>query len=373
MTARKPTIADVARSAGVSKGLVSFALNDRPGVSPETRSRILSVAEDLGWQPSLRARALSTRTAYALGLVIAREPDVIGVDPFFSAVIAGIERVLAPEGRVLVLSVVADPSEEIATYRNFARDSRVDGVFLTDLRYDDPRIPLLGELGIPAVTFGRPGCPSPFPAVVLDDTEGIESVVRHLIDLGHRRIAHVGGSAQLLHGARRRDAFLAATRAAGIPDAQVLETDFSAAAGAAAARVLLSQPEPPTAILFANDPMAIAGLSVAHERGVRVPEDLSISGFDGSDMSRYVYPTLTTVSSDAVAWGSAAAQTLLESIASGASSDVELPAARIVVRDSTSAARSDVAPRPPHPTGDGPLSPTPDPRTPTTRAAGGHR
>lgn len=336
MNARKPTIADVAQRAGVSKGLVSFALNDRPGVSPETRSRILSTAEDLGWRPSLRARSLSTRTSYALGLVIARDPDVIGVDPFFSAVIAGIERVLAPQGRVLVLSVVPEPQAELATYRSFARDSRVDGVFLTDLRHDDERVRLLVELEIPAVTFGRPEGASPFPAVVLDDTAGIESVVTHLVQLGHTRVAHVGGSALMLHGARRRESFLDAMRRADIGNAQVIETDFSAAAGAAATRDLLSQPLPPTAILFANDPMAIAGLSVAHERGIRVPDELSIAGFDGSDMSRYVYPTLTTVSSDAVAWGSAAARTLLELIADGSAEDVELPPAEIVPRQSTS-------------------------------------
>ena len=336
MSVRKPTIADVALRAGVSKGLVSFALNDRPGVSPETRTRILTAAEDMGWRPNLRARSLSTRTAYALGLVVAREPDVIGADPFFPAVIAGIERVLAAEGRALVLSVVTDPDAELATYRSFAADGRVDGVFLTDLRHGDARIELLRDLRLPAVTLGRPEWDSPFPAIVLDDTAGIEAMVAHLVALGHTRIAHVAGSSVLLHGTRRRDSFVAAVHRAGLAGGQVVETDFSTAAGASATRMLLSQPVPPTAILYANDPMAIAGLSVAHGLGVRVPHELSITGFDGSDMSRYVYPPLTTISSDAVEWGSAASRTLLDLIQNGDAQDVELPAAEIVLRQSSS-------------------------------------
>ena len=336
MHTRKPTIADVALRAGVSKGLVSFALNDRPGVAPETRTRILTTAEDMGWRPNLRARSLSTRTSYALGLVIAREPDVIGADPFFPAVIAGIERVLAAEGRALVLSVVTEAEAELATYRSFAADGRVDGVFLTDLRHGDARIGLLRELRMPAVTFGRPECESPFPAIALDDTAGVEAMVAYLVGLGHTRIAHVAGSSVMLHGTRRRDSFVHAMRRAGLPSDPVVETDFSTAAGASATRALLAQPVRPTAILYANDPMAIAGLSVAHELGIRVPGELSISGFDGSDMSRYVYPPLTTVSSDAVAWGSAAARTLLDLIRDGEAPDVELPAAEIVIRQSTS-------------------------------------
>ncbi|WEO79000.1 LacI family DNA-binding transcriptional regulator [Cryobacterium sp. SO2] len=332
----KVTIADVAKAAGVSKGLVSFALNDRPGVSAETRTRILQIAQTLGWTPSLRARSLSSKRSFALGLVIARDPEVLGSDPFFTSFIAGVETILAPEGLALVLSVVPDEPTELHTYRTLVTDGRVDGVFLSDLRRDDARIPCLAELGLPTVTLGRPDQPSPFPSVSIDDTHGITESVRHLVGLGHRRIAHVAGSAAMLHGSRRRDAFTLAMRSAGLGDGQVVETDFSIADGADATRRLLRQSEPPTAIVFASDPMAIAGIGVAQELGVRVPEDVSITGFDDIEFARYVYPALTTVGATPMVWGRAAATTLLGLIRTGSADDVELPAARLIVRGSAS-------------------------------------
>lgn len=335
--APKVTIADVAREAGVSKGLVSFALNDRPGVSAETRARILQVAGTLGWTPSLRARSLSSKRSFALGLVIARDPEVLGSDPFFTSFIAGVETILAPEGLALVLSVVPDEPTELQTYRTLVTDGRVDGVFLSDLRRDDNRIPCLAELGLPAVTLGRPDQPSPFPSVSIDDTSGVAASVRHLVELGHRRIAHVAGSPAMLHGGRRRDAFSAAMRAAGLGNGQVVETDFSIAAGADATRALLGQPDRPTAIVFASDPMAIAGIGVAQELGVSVPDQLSITGFDDIEFARYVYPALTTVGATPMVWGRTAATTLLGLIRTGSAADVELPAARLIIRGSASA------------------------------------
>ncbi|PXA67411.1 LacI family DNA-binding transcriptional regulator [Cryobacterium arcticum] len=338
--APRVTIADVAREAGVSKGLVSFALNDRPGVSAETRARILQVAGTLGWTPSLRARSLSSKRSFALGLVIARDPEVLGSDPFFTSFIAGVETILAPEGLALVLSVVPDEPTELQTYRTLVTDGRVDGVFLSDLRRDDARIPCLAELGLPAVTLGRPDQPSPFPSVSIDDTDGVAESVRHLVELGHRRIAHVAGSPAMLHGGRRRDAFSAAMSAAGLGNGQIVETDFSIAAGADATRVLLSQPERPTAIVFASDPMAIAGIGVAQELGVSVPDQLSITGFDDIEFARYVYPALTTVGATPMVWGRTAATTLLGLIRTGSAADVELPAARLIIRGSASSPTS---------------------------------
>ena len=123
----RPTIVDVAERAGVSKGLVSLALNRRPGVAESTRRRILAAADDLGWTPSLPARALSTARAYSLGLVIARDPGVLAADPFFPAFIAGVETALADTPYSLTLSMVASPSRERDVYRRLAGERRVDG------------------------------------------------------------------------------------------------------------------------------------------------------------------------------------------------------------------------------------------------------
>ena len=346
MTQRRPTIADVASRVGVSKSLVSFVFNDRPGVAPQTRERILATAREMGWRPRPSARSLSIKRSFALGLVVRRDPSVIAADSFFPAFISGVESVLADEGQVLVLSMVPDEATEIRAYRTLADDRRVDGVFLTDLRREDSRLALLTELGLPAVTLGRPESESPFPAVTLADQPGVHQTVEHLRALGHRRIAYVAGDVTMLHGLRRRESFVAAMNEAGLSIELIEDTDFSAAQAASATRRLLERSPRPTAIVYASDPMALAGIGAAHAMGLRSPEDVSVAGFDGTDIARYVFPALTTVVSDPVAWGRAAASTLLQLVADGHADDVELSAAQLRIAQST-APPPEAEPHPP--------------------------
>jgi DNA-binding LacI/PurR family transcriptional regulator len=340
MAKRRPTIADVARRAGVSKGAVSFALNGRPGVAEATRLRILEAADALGWRPSQRARSLSISRAFALGLVIARDPALLGSDPFFPAFIAGVETVLADHGQALVLQVVGagDPEEE--GYRRLAQDARVDGVFLIDLRRGDPRIALVEDLGLPAVALNRPDTPSAFPAVCLDDRPGVTTVVDHLVGLGHTRIAHVAGPDDFLHGHGRRQAFVDALGAHGLAPGPIEAGDFTAAGGTAATRRLLEVEHPPTAIVYANDLMAIAGISAAQSLGRAVPDDLSVTGYDDTELSAHIHPSLTTVRTDVFGWGQVAARTLLALVDGEPVGDVELEPAELVVRHSTTQCRS---------------------------------
>ncbi|WP_328334916.1 LacI family transcriptional regulator [Kribbella sp. NBC_00382] len=337
MSKERPTIADVATRAGVSKGAVSFALNGRPGLAQTTVDRILAAADELGWRPSSRARSLSVSKAFALGLVITRDPGVLSSDPFFPSFIGGVESVLAPRGQALVLQVVAPGEGEEAGYRRLAQDGRVDGVFLSDLRHNDPRIDLLTSLGLPAVTLNRPEVPSPFPAVCLDDRPGTIAVVQHLLELGHRRIAHVAGPQDFVHATARTEAFVSALAAAGLQPAAIETSDFTAVGGTESTKRLLALPDRPTAIVYANDRMAIAGMGAAQQAGLRVPEDLSVAGFDDSELAEFVHPGLTTVRADPHAFGEAAARTLNQLIDGdgGAVPDVELPPARLIIRRST--------------------------------------
>lgn len=360
---RRPTIDDVARAARVSKGAVSFALNGRPGVAESTRARILAAADQLGWTPSASARSLSTQRALAVGLVVAREPELLGADPFFPPFIAGIETVLARRGHALVLQVTPNADTELDGYRRLAADRRVDGVFLSDLRVEDPRPRALAELGLPAVTIGRlPD--SRLPSVSIDDRPGIEAAVRHLIELGHRRIAHVGGPSYFVHGATRLAAWRKVMLAAGLADDLAVTADFTASGGAAATAGLLDLAQPPTAIVYANDVMAIAGVSVAASRGVAVPGQLSVTGFDDTELARHLSPALTSVRSDAMGWGAAAAALLLDVIEAAAAPGparperspqrpvvihVELPPAELVLRDSCAPPSADPHSADPHP------------------------
>jgi LacI family transcriptional regulator, repressor for deo operon, udp, cdd, tsx, nupC, and nupG len=331
----RPTITDVARAAGVSKGAVSFAFNGRAGLSPNTRARILATAHDLGWTPSSRARALSVSRALAVGLVIARPPETLRADPFFPSFIAGVESELSGRGYALLLQVVPKHEGEQQSYRRLSDEGRVDGVFVTDLFVDDQRPALLAELGLPAVIVGPALHETYWPAVGVDDGPGVAAAVEHLLALGHTRIAHVAGPPDMVHGRSRRVAWATTIHDANLPEGPCIETDFSAEAGAAATRELLDLAEPPTAIVYASDLMAIAGLAAAAARGVDVPGRLSITGYEDIELAAHLQPALTSVSSDVIGWGRAAARRLLELIDQRPASDSQLPPPRLVVRGSS--------------------------------------
>ncbi len=335
----------------MSKGAVSLALNDRPGVSDATRKRIADAADALGWRPSARAKALSQSRGFAVGLILARPSGQLATDPFFGQLLAGVESELAAAGYVLVFSVVDDAEAEAETYRRLADEGRVDGVLLTDVRIDDPRYALVAELGLEAVVVGRPHPASPLPGIAADERTAIARAVGVLVELGHTSIAHISGPPELVHSAERQSAWSDALLAAGLPAGRVVDGDFTADGGARATRLLLKsrRPPPPTAILYANDLMAMAGLRVARELGVRVPEDLSVVGFDDTPLAELVEPPLTTIRQDPVAAGVAAARVLLGRLRGEPLPIPDLPADVLIVRESIGPApvRSSAAARRP--------------------------
>lgn len=334
----KITIGDVAARAGVSKSAVSFVFNGRPGVGEDAKERILEAARELGWRPDARARALSRSRAQALGLVVRREPELLSTDPFFPQFVAGVESYMSTVGYALVLQVVAGDQAERDAYTRFAHEARVDGVFLTDLRIEDERPAELAALGLPCVLLGAGGGDGTAP-IGLDDAAGIRRAVRHLHALGHQRIAHVAGAERYIHSRVRRDAWADELVQLGLEPGAIVYADFTGAAGARATHELLDHPEPPTAIIYANDIMAIAGISAAIDRGVRVPHDLSIVGFDDIPLAPYVIPPLTTVGQDVFQWGHACAKTLVAIVEGQELGPLALPPVEFIVRGSTGPVR----------------------------------
>jgi DNA-binding LacI/PurR family transcriptional regulator len=336
---RRPTIADIARRAGVSKGAVSYALNDRPGVSPLTRQRILAIAEEIGWRPNSAARALSGAAANAIGLAIRRPARILGMEPFFMELVSGLEAELSAAGSALMLQVAADADTELALYRRWWGERRIDGAIVVDLRADDPRVALLEELAMPAVIVGGPTGVGSLPHVWADEAVTVTETVGYLAALGHRRIGRVAGLPELLHTRHRDKAFLAAGAALGVDTSTMLSTDYTGDEGARATRRMLSSAARPTAILYDNDIMAVAGLSVAHEMGLNVPTDLSIVGWDDSPLCEVVRPPLTALTRDIPAYGARAAALLLQVIAAdGAAGDgpsIEVAHPRLTPRGST--------------------------------------
>lgn len=309
----RPTITEIAERAGVSKSAVSYALNDKPGVSPATRARILGIAEQMAWEPSSTARALAGKRVGAVGLVINRPARILGLEPFYMEFISGIEEVIGPRGISLVLKVARSLDDECATYTKWAASRKVDGVLLTDLSDDDPRPDHLRTLEMPTVVAG-PQPDESSVAMWTDDADAMRQSVSYLVALGHVRLGRVAGNPSFLHTKLRTEAMLEEARRLGLSSPVIITTDFSQAQGEHATRQLLSSRERPTAIVYDSDVMAAAALGVAAEMGVRIPEDLSIVAWDDSMISRLTYPPLTSTSVDVRAHAMRVAQGMLDLI-----------------------------------------------------------
>ena len=332
---RRPTIADVARRAGVSAAAVSFAVNDRPGVSSVTRARILAAARELGWQPSASARALTEARTRAVGLVLARSAAQLEGDTFFLRFLAGIEQVLTAADYALLLQIVpGEASAALPAYQRLAAAGRVDGFLLTDVEAGDPRLALLAGAGIPVVLAGRPVGHSPFPWLDTRHDEGIAPAVAHLTELGHERIGLLCGRPEFEHQRVREVAWRSALLEAGLAPGPLGHVVFDVRA---AALTLLH--EQPTAVICSSDALAVELYLAARSLGAAIPDDLSVIGFDDSTLAAYASPPLTSVRVDYAEFGAAAATALLAAIAGQPIPDYSPSVPELVVRDSTALRR----------------------------------
>jgi DNA-binding LacI/PurR family transcriptional regulator len=332
---RRPTIADIAAQAGVSPTAVSFALNDRPGISEQTRTRILAAVAELGWRPNVAARALGGRRADTVGLVVARPARTLGVEPFFAQLVSGLQARLSADRVALQLLVVEDVSAELDVYRRWAAERRTDGVVVLDLKQDDPRPEELARAGLPAVLVGGDGTPGPVPAVFADDHAAMIVLAEHLAALGHVHVGHVGGIPASIHSARRVAALHDTGARLGLTITTV-PTDFSQDEAAAATRALLAHDERPTAIVYDSDVAALAGVTVLAEAGLSVPGDISVASFDDSALVRLAHPPLTAMTTDTFELGELVGQTVLSLVRGQAVPDVVgAPPPRLTVRGST--------------------------------------
>ncbi|NAZ85603.1 LacI family DNA-binding transcriptional regulator [Kineococcus indalonis] len=337
----RPTIRDIARVAGVSKASVSYALNDLPGVSAATRERVLAAARELGWRPSAAARSLSHARAHAVGLAVARDVELLGEEPYYMRLVAGMEGVLATESVSLLMTVVPDVDTAVGVLRRWWAERRVDGVVLTDLLVDDPRLALVAELGVPGVVRGGadevlPSAPGGALAVsVEDEREPFAEVVAHLLEQGHRRLARVSGPSQFRHTRRRDVAWREVTTAALGGAQEVVVADYTARGGLDATRALLARPEPPTAVVYDNDVMAATVVAERRRLGVAVPGELAVVAGEDSILCRLADPSITALRRDVVADGAATARLLLDLLAGRAPAPLELAARELVVRDSS--------------------------------------
>jgi DNA-binding LacI/PurR family transcriptional regulator len=237
----------------------------------------------------------------------------LAYEPFFSKLLSGIEAELSAQGIALMLQIVEDVEAETVALRRWWAEHRVDGVLLVDLRMEDPRVPTVEELHLPAVIVGGPGPTGTVPFFPGNDTSGIRLIVEHLAELGHRRIDRVAGSSAFASTQYRNRMFKQALARAGAKG-RVVPSDLTSSSGAAATRKLLSSSPRATAIVYDNDIMAVAGLGVAQEMGVVIPEELSVVSFDDSILCEVVRPSLTACARDIEAYGARAAHALIDLI-----------------------------------------------------------
>ncbi|MEU4219929.1 LacI family DNA-binding transcriptional regulator [Actinoplanes sp. NPDC026623] len=332
---KRPTITDIAHRAGVSKGAVSYALNNQPGVSDATRQRILAIAGELGFKPSTAARALSDARARAVGLIMSRPAPLLGIEPWFMGLMSGFEAELSARSYALTVQVVRSTKDELDVYRRWWSERRVDGVIVTDLREGDVRLSMLEELRLPAVVLGGPAEHGSIPHLWSNDEAAMSEAVRYLAALGHRRIAHVSGLPELLHTQARTKAFDRVCGSLGLTEAVAVPCDYTAEDGGRATQQLLIGTDRPTAIVYDNDVMAVAGLAVAQKLGLSVPRDLSIIAWDDSLLCRMVHPPLTALTRDIAAYGARAARTLMATIDGEPAAGAEATAAHLTPRGST--------------------------------------
>ena len=257
-----------------------------------------------------------THRADAVGLVLARPARMLGLEPFFMELIAGMEEVLAADGRSLLLHVVSDMDAEIAAYRRWSAGHMVDAVVVVNIVDHDPRLAVVAELGLPAVVVGGPRSGFGFSNVWIDDAQAMRDAVAYLVGLGHTRLARVSGPRLFLHTRARSDAFLEECARGGV-EAMIIEGDYTEESGTRATRALLGRQGPPSAIVYDNDVMAAAGLGVGVEMGVAVPAQLSLLAWDDSALCRLANPTLSSMTLDVHGMGLQVADCMLNTLAGG--------------------------------------------------------
>ncbi|MEJ3653665.1 LacI family DNA-binding transcriptional regulator [Actinomycetes bacterium KLBMP 9759] len=331
---KRPTMSDVARLAGVHKATASRALNPATSsqVNPTTARRILAVAKQLGYTPNTTARSLRTSRTFTVGVLI---PDL--TNPLFPPIVRGIENVLFPRGYTALVANTDNDADREAAHFDTLLARQVDGFILATGRRTHPLVQSAHDRGIATVMVNRGTDPPMFPLVTGDDTAGITAVVDHLAELGHRRVAHLAGPVSLSTGLARTKAYLSAVAAHRIPPAVVETTTYSAPAGFDAMRKLLDAADPlPTAVVAANDLIALGALRAIRAHGLSCPDDISLTGFNDMPFLDELSPPLTSVRVPQYELGTESARLLLEQIDGGpaVAKTLTLPV-RLVLRGST--------------------------------------
>ncbi|MBV8551950.1 MAG: LacI family DNA-binding transcriptional regulator [Acidobacteriaceae bacterium] len=328
------SIKDIARIAGVSHSTVSRALRNSPLIPRKTSERIQKIASQHGYTASAIARSLVTRKTQAIGVVVTSIAD-----PFNGEVVAGIEEVANQHGySVILANSQAEPEREMAVVRSF-HERRVDGILVASSRVGARYIPLLSDLKVPIVLLNNQH-PDEFAySITIDNVDGGYQATRHLIKLGHQRIAYIGDRCGFQSDTQRYRGYVKAFEEAGlsVQPELVVKANGKPEEGAESAKDLFALRRPPTAVFCYNDMTALGVLQEAARRGIRVPGDLSVVGFDDLFFAALLQPPLTTVRQPREMLGRRAMEILLSLLSAEAAPKAAKIKGELIVRQSSAA------------------------------------
>jgi DNA-binding LacI/PurR family transcriptional regulator len=332
---RRNRLEDVARRAGVSKSIASRVLNRDPGllVRPETRERVLAAARRLNYRPHAAARGLKRAETGALGFLV---PPL--TNPVYVRIIRGAFRRALERDFVVLLVEDVDPAQADQTSTRLVEAGRIDGLMVASAQPGHPLLETLRRRRIPHVFVNR-GVPRSRRNVVVDEAAASAAAVAHLVGLGHRRIGHVAGPQELDTARRRTAGFVRAARGRGFA-VEIAEGDFGEGGGASGARSLLERAPDLTALYTSTLSQAVGVYHAAWERGLDVPADVSLIGYDDMPLAEYLRPPLTTVRTPLAELGAAAVDSLVDQLLGAEPENVVVDVApEVVVRGSTTTPR----------------------------------
>ena len=309
-----PTITDVAREARVSASTVSHVINETRYVSDEVKQRVHAAMEALNYQPNVIARSLRTRETLTVGVVVS---DV--TNPFFTSIVRAIEDEVLKQGYNIILCDTDEKPEREQAYLRLLMGRRVDGLIVAPSSGNADLLRSAIESGLPVVLLDR-SIPGLTADVVLSDNEsGAFDAVSYLIGIGHRRIGIIAGRLEVSTGADRMAGYVRAIRTHGIPaDESLIEVaKFKRDIAYDKTMKMLNRAEPPTALFVCNNVMTAGTMAALKAAGKKVPEDISVIGFDDSEWAALMDPPLTVVAQPIVELGTRAAQTLMRRISRG--------------------------------------------------------
>lgn len=334
------SLSQIAISLGLSVTTVSRALGGYSDVAAATRNRVIEEAERIGYRPNAVARRLRGGRSDAVGIVLPTGPGQLG-EPFFLRLIAAIGPRLAQAGLDLIVSSARGGPEELALYRQFVENRRVDAMIVARTRLDDERVNYLKMSGLPFVTHGRTGA-GEHASVDIDGAAAFGEATRRLLAFGHRRIGFIGAPLDYGFGFHREAGWREALAQAGLRRGPSRFAEPSEENGHRLAHAILAAAEPPTALLCATDRLAIGALHALGDLGLRAGSDTSLIGYDNSPIANYVATPLTSFDPDIEGAAARMLDMLLAQLAGHSGADMaELRSATLVPRRSDGPAPTD--------------------------------